>query len=51
MGSDSPTPSRMGADPTTHCSFCLLAEFDIDKGATLSHQYPEPTGHDDQYVS
>ncbi|KDN37377.1 spindle pole body interacting protein [Tilletiaria anomala UBC 951] len=29
-----------------HCSFCLLAEFDIDKGSTLAYQYPEPTGHD-----
>ncbi len=29
-----------------YCSFCLLAEFDIDKGSTLAYQYPEPTGHD-----
>lgn len=28
--------------------FCLLAEFDIDAGATLTHQYPYPTGTDDQ---
>ncbi|KAK4689547.1 hypothetical protein P7C73_g555, partial [Tremellales sp. Uapishka_1] len=30
--------------------FCLLAEFDIDAGATLAHQYPYPTGTDEQYV-
>jgi uncharacterized 2Fe-2S/4Fe-4S cluster protein (DUF4445 family) len=28
--------------------FCLLAEFDIDAGATLAHQYPYPTGTDEQ---
>jgi hypothetical protein len=28
--------------------FCLLAEFDIDLGATLAHQYPYPTGTDEQ---
>jgi hypothetical protein len=26
----------------------LLAEFDIDEGATLSLQYPSPTGADEQ---
>lgn len=31
--------------------FCLLAEFDIDAGATLSDQYPHPTGTDEQSVS
>jgi hypothetical protein len=31
--------------------FVLLAEFDIDAGATLAHQYPYPTGTDEQYVS
>ncbi len=30
--------------------FCLLAEFDIDAGATLAYQYPYPTGTDEQYV-
>jgi hypothetical protein len=30
--------------------FCLLAEFDIDAGATLAHQYPYPTGTDEQCV-
>lgn len=28
--------------------FCLLAEFDIDMGATLADQYPHPTGTDEQ---
>lgn len=28
--------------------FVLLAEFDIDSGATLSVQYPYPTGTDEQ---
>jgi hypothetical protein len=28
--------------------FVLLAEFDIDAGATLAHQYPYPTGTDEQ---
>ena len=28
--------------------FCLLAEFDIDAGATLAYQYPYPTGTDEQ---
>ena len=30
--------------------YCLLAEFDIDAGATLAYQYPYPTGTDEQYV-
>lgn len=29
-------------------SFILLAEFDIDQGSTLAHQYPYPTGTDEQ---
>ena len=33
-------------EDTVH--FCLLAEFDIDAGATLAHQYPYPTGTDEQ---
>ncbi len=28
--------------------FVLLAEFDIDQGATLAYQYPFPTGTDEQ---
>ncbi|KAJ2864463.1 hypothetical protein GGH94_002915 [Coemansia aciculifera] len=30
--------------------YILLAEFDIDRGAILKHQYPRPTGADDSYV-
>ena len=34
-----------------HVSLCpTLAEFDIDRGSSLSHQYPQPTGTDEQYV-
>lgn len=35
-----------GKEDAVH--FCLLAEFDIDAGATLAHQYPYPTGTDEQ---
>jgi hypothetical protein len=28
--------------------FVLLAEFDIDLGSTMAHQYPYPTGTDEQ---
>lgn len=37
-----------------HCSFVMLAEFDIDRGSTLSHVYPSKESvksHDDQCVS
>ena len=34
-----------------HCSFCLVAEFDIDKGSTLSYQYPAPIGQDDHVLA
>lgn len=40
---DAPEPPK---EDNVH--FCLLAEFDIDAGATLSHQYPYPTGTDEQ---
>lgn len=36
---------RMG-EP--HVQGILLAEFDIDKGASLTYQYPKPTGTDEQ---
>ncbi|VDC00132.1 unnamed protein product [Peniophora sp. CBMAI 1063] len=32
---------------TEHCSFVLLAEFDIDKGAQLTYQFPQPLGADE----
>jgi len=31
----------------SHCSFVLLAEFDIDRGAMLTYQFPQPLGTDD----
>ncbi|KAA1472050.1 spindle pole body interacting protein [Dentipellis sp. KUC8613] len=30
-----------------HCSFVLLAEFDIDRGAQLTYQFPQPLGTDE----
>lgn len=38
--------SQNGNEDAVH--FVLLAEFDIDTGATLSNQYPYPTGTDEQ---
>jgi hypothetical protein len=34
-----------------HCSFVLLAEFDIDSGAQLTYQFPQPLGTDEGWVS
>ncbi|KAJ2785237.1 hypothetical protein H4R18_000688 [Coemansia javaensis] len=31
--------------------YILLAEFDIDQGAVLKHQYPRPTGADDSHLA
>ncbi|KAJ2393291.1 hypothetical protein H4S02_000302 [Coemansia sp. RSA 2611] len=31
--------------------YILLAEFDIDQGAILKHQYPRPTGADDSHLA
>jgi hypothetical protein len=33
-----------------HCSFVLLAEFDIDRGAQLTYQFPQPLGTDEGYA-
>ncbi len=33
-----------------HCSFVLLADFDIDKGAQLTYQFPQPLGTDETSV-
>lgn len=30
-----------------HCSFVLLADFDIDRGAQLTYQFPQPLGTDE----
>jgi len=40
----------MGVDAQQHCSFVLLAEFDIDRGAQLTYQFPQPLGLDDGCV-
>ena len=34
-----------------HCSFVLLADFDIDRGAQLTYQFPQPLGTDEGYTS
>lgn len=34
-----------------YCTFVLLAEFDIDRGATLVHQYPHPVPHHPHQVA
>lgn len=33
-----------------HCSFVLLADFDIDRGAQLTYQFPQPLGTDEGYA-
>ena len=33
-----------------HCSFVLLAEFDIDSGAQLTYQFPQPLGTDEGWA-
>jgi len=43
--------SRASSSSYPHCSFCLVAEFDIDKGSTLSFQYPAPIGHDEHMLA
>lgn len=43
--------SRTSSTSYAHCAFCLVAEFDIDKGSTLSYQYPAPIGHDDHMLA
>jgi len=39
----------MASDPQ-HCSFVLLAEFDILRGAQLTYQFPQPLGTDEWCV-
>ena len=34
-----------------NCEYILLAEFDIDEGSTLRHEFPAPTGCDAQWVA
>ncbi|TBU25631.1 mesa protein [Dichomitus squalens] len=35
------------AHDTQHCSFVLVADFDIDRGAQLTYQFPQPLGTDE----
>ncbi|KAH9855323.1 spindle pole body interacting protein [Lenzites betulinus] len=35
------------ASDAQHCSFVLVAVFDIDKGAKLAYQFPQPLGTDE----
>ncbi|KAI0078370.1 spindle pole body interacting protein [Panus rudis PR-1116 ss-1] len=35
------------AGSAQHCSFVLLADFDIDRGAQLTYQFPQPLGTDE----
>ncbi|KAI5121699.1 hypothetical protein M0805_002092 [Coniferiporia weirii] len=34
-----------------HCAFVLLAEFDIDRGAQLTYQFPQPLGTDESLIA
>jgi len=33
-----------------HVDYILTAEFDVDAGPIISHQYPEPLGGDVRYA-
>ncbi|BGO91277.1 hypothetical protein NBRC10512_008231 [Rhodotorula toruloides] len=37
--------------PGAHVEYVLLAEFDIDQGSVLRHQYPCPTGTDEHLLA
>ncbi|KAI8461707.1 docking domain of Afi1 for Arf3 in vesicle trafficking-domain-containing protein [Phakopsora pachyrhizi] len=39
-----PSPPPPPPPPGPHAAYILLAEFDIDTGSGLRHQYPSPTG-------
>lgn len=45
------TASTIAKGSNAYCTFCMLAEFDIDRGSTLSHQYPAPTGYDEHMLA
>ncbi|KAI8869398.1 spindle pole body interacting protein [Ramicandelaber brevisporus] len=44
-------PSSSSPADDRHVEYILLAEFDIDKGSSLTHQYPQPTGTDEQLLA
>ncbi|KAL5481024.1 hypothetical protein ACEPAI_9965 [Sanghuangporus weigelae] len=41
----------MGNGSDEHCAFVLLAEFDIDRGAQLTYQFPQPLGTDESLLA
>jgi hypothetical protein len=41
------TKKKMPSPLGDHVTHILLAEFDIDRGSSLAHQYPEATGTDE----
>ena len=43
--------SHKVVEESQHCSFVLLADFDIDRGAQLTYQFPQPLGTDEGYVA
>lgn len=43
--------ARNMSGTTQHCSFVLLADFDIDRGAQLTYQFPQPLGMDEGYAT
>ncbi|KAJ2610388.1 hypothetical protein H4S08_003639 [Coemansia sp. RSA 1365] len=45
------TAPDSGDEPQQNVEYILLAEFDIDQGAILKHQYPRPTGADDSHLA
>jgi hypothetical protein len=48
MNPTTTTTRSMAQTMTRNCEYVLLAEFDIDEGSTLRHEYPVPTGCDGQ---
>jgi Docking domain of Afi1 for Arf3 in vesicle trafficking len=41
---------RIRTEPA-HVDYILTADFDVDAGPVISHQYPEPLGGDVTYTS
>jgi hypothetical protein len=39
------------SSPPRHVEFILLAEFELKRGTTLQHQFPRPTGADEQTLA
>jgi hypothetical protein len=41
---------RMSFNEQAHADYILTAEFDVDAGPIISHQYPEPLGGDVRFA-